>query len=44
MSNEPVKVTYRDIGIVDGLHTLEVINADTGELIGWDQGEPQPTD
>lgn len=34
---DAIKVTRRDLGVVDGLHTWEVINADTGEVIGYDQ-------
>jgi len=33
----PIRVTFRDIGIVDGLQTVEVIDADTGEVIGLNQ-------
>jgi hypothetical protein len=32
-----IKVTLKDLGIVDGLQTWEVINADTGEVIGYNQ-------
>ena len=35
--NEPIRVTLRDIGIVDGLQTVEITNADTGEVIGFNQ-------
>ena len=32
--NSPIKIRFEDIGIVDGVHVVEVYNADTGELIG----------
>jgi hypothetical protein len=32
------------IGIVDGMETLEVSNADTGEIIGYDQTAPPSVD
>ena len=32
-----VTVTLRDLGIIDGLHTWEVVNADTGQVIGYNQ-------
>ena len=35
--DEPVNVTFKDLGIVDGMVTVEVINADTGEVIGYNQ-------
>lgn len=38
---EAIKVTIKDLGIVDGLHTWEVSNADTGEVIGYNQSEAE---
>ena len=35
--NDSINVTFNDIGIIDGLHTIEVINADTDEAIGFNQ-------
>ena len=35
--NDPIKVNFVDIGIVDGFRTIEVYNADTGEKIGFNQ-------
>jgi hypothetical protein len=42
-----MNITKKYIGIVDGMETLEVTDADTGEIIGYDQtaviaDEPQP--
>jgi hypothetical protein len=38
--DKPVNVTFKDLGIVDGMVTVEVINADTGEVIGYNQSLP----
>jgi hypothetical protein len=35
--SDAIKVTRKDLGIVNGLQTWEVINADTSEVIGYDQ-------
>ena len=32
-----MEVTLIDRGVIDGLQTNEVINAETGETIGWNQ-------
>lgn len=32
-----MNVELHDLGIVDGLHTWEVINLETGETIGYNQ-------
>ena len=34
---DAIKVTRKDLGIIGGLHTWEVTNAETGEVIGYDQ-------
>jgi len=34
-------IIKKSIGIVDGMETLEVIDADTGEIIGYDQTAPE---
>lgn len=34
---DSIKVTRKDLGVIDGLQTWEVSNADTGEVIGYDQ-------
>lgn len=34
---DAINVTRKDLGVIDGLQTWEVINADTGETIGYDQ-------
>ena len=39
--DEAIVVELIDRGIVDGLHTWEVINTDTGETIGWNQSAPE---
>lgn len=41
--DKPITVELNDIGIVDGLHTYEVINTDTGETIGYNQSAPEET-
>lgn len=33
---EPINVTRTDLGIVDGWHIWHVVNADTGEHVGYD--------
>jgi hypothetical protein len=38
---EPVKVIIKDLGIIEGLHTWEVIDAETGVIIGFNQTSPQ---
>ena len=35
-----MNVTFRDLGIVNGLHTVEVIDTATGETIGYNQSAP----
>ena len=35
-----MNVIKKYIGIVDGMETLEVSDADTGEVIGYDQSAP----
>lgn len=35
--SDSIKVTRKDLGVIDGLQTWEVINADTGEVIGYDR-------
>lgn len=43
--SEPIKVTRNDLGIINGVQVYEVINADTGETIGYDQiATEQPTE
>ena len=32
-----INIIAKNIGIVDGLETIEIINADTGEVIGYNQ-------
>lgn len=34
--NEPINVTRTDLGIIDGWHIWQVVNADTGEHVGYD--------
>jgi len=35
--SEPIETTLNYIGIIDGLHTWEVINTATGQVIGYNQ-------
>lgn len=37
---QPINVELKDLGIIDGLHTFEVIDTDTGETIGYNQTMP----
>lgn len=32
-----MNIITKDLGVIDGLQTWEVINADTGETIGYNQ-------
>jgi hypothetical protein len=34
---ESVNVEFKELGIIDGMITTQVINADTGEVIGYNQ-------
>jgi hypothetical protein len=34
---DSVKVEFKELGIIDGMKTTQVINADTGEVIGYNQ-------
>jgi hypothetical protein len=34
-------VKLNDLGIIDGLHTWEVIDTSTGEVIGYNQTTPE---
>jgi hypothetical protein len=36
-----MNIIKKSIGIVDGMETLEVTDADTGEIIGYDQTAPE---
>lgn len=36
----PTNIILKDLGVIDGLQTYEVINADTGEVIGYNQSDP----
>jgi hypothetical protein len=33
----PINIITKNLGIIDGLETIEIINADTGEVIGLNQ-------
>lgn len=43
MSN-PVNVTRNDLGVMNGVHVWEVVDVDTGEVIGWDQQSVEDND
>lgn len=34
---DSVNIEFKELGIVDGMKTTQVINADTGEVIGYNQ-------
>jgi hypothetical protein len=36
-----INVELIDRGIINGMQTYEVINAETGETIGWNQSAPE---
>jgi hypothetical protein len=36
---DPINVEIIDRGVVTGLQTYEVIDADTGERVGWNKTE-----
>jgi hypothetical protein len=38
--SDSVNVELKDLGVIDGLHTWEVIDADTGLTIGYNQSAP----
>lgn len=35
--SEAINVEFKELGIIDGMKTTQVINADTGEIIGYNQ-------
>ncbi len=35
--SDAINVEFKELGIIDGLQTWEVINADTGQVIGYNQ-------
>jgi hypothetical protein len=35
--SDSVNVELKDLGVIDGLHTVEVIDTATGETIGYNQ-------
>jgi hypothetical protein len=35
--NDAINVEFVELGIIDGMKTTKVINADTGEVIGTNQ-------
>ena len=37
----PINVEIIDRGIINGIQTYEVIDADTGETIGWNKTETE---
>jgi hypothetical protein len=34
---DSINVKFKELGIIDGMKTTQVINADTGEVIGYNQ-------
>jgi hypothetical protein len=34
---DAINVEFKELGIIDGIKTTQVINADTGEVIGYNQ-------
>jgi hypothetical protein len=37
LMNESINVEFKELGTVDGMKTTQVINADTKEIIGYNQ-------
>ena len=37
LMSEAINVEFKELGIIDGMKTTQVINADTGEVIGYNQ-------
>jgi hypothetical protein len=37
LMSDAVNVEFKELGIIDGMITTQVINADTGEVIGYNQ-------
>jgi hypothetical protein len=35
--SDSVNVEFKELGIINGMKTTQVINADTGEVIGYNQ-------
>lgn len=38
--NNSINVKFKELGVIDGMVTTQVINADTGEVIGTNQTIP----
>jgi len=41
--SDSVNVEFKELGIVEGLMTVEVIDADTGQVIGYNQTAVEDT-
>jgi hypothetical protein len=41
---DSVKVELKDLGVIDGLHTWEVIDTATGKTIGYNQTAVEETE
>jgi len=41
--SDSINVEFKELGIVDGLMTVEVIDADTGQVIGYNQTAVEET-
>ena len=37
LMSDAINVEFKELGIIDGMITTQVINADTGEVIGYNQ-------
>jgi hypothetical protein len=35
--SDSVNVEFKELGVINGMKTTQVINADTGEVIGYNQ-------
>ena len=42
--SDAINVEFKELGIIDGMITTQVINADTGEVIGYNQSAVEEPD
>jgi hypothetical protein len=42
--SDSINVEFKELGIVDGMKTTQVINADTGQVIGYNQSAVEEQD
>lgn len=42
--SDAINVEFKELGIINGMKTTQVINADTGEVIGYNQSVVEESD